>query len=177
MIEVKVIVGDGAEAAQSAAALRRAADMLDAISAAPAAAAPAPLKPQAPAAPKPQATPAPKAASPAGNPQGGTAAATPAKRGPGRPPKAAPPPPPEVEPEAEDAATEGEGDDDIFGAGEATNGDASLTLEGDIIPAFKDYNDKHGRAKVAAVLDKFGVKSVRHLKESDFAAVMKIISK
>ena len=170
-MEIVVTVTKGN--ADDAAALRELADFVEGSGGAVTVAAAAPKV--AAAAPKPA-----PAASPAKSPQGGTAAATPAKRGPGRPPKNPPPPPPEEETETE-SGEEG-GDDDLgFGLGEGGDEEpAALTLEADVIPAFQEFAKRHGaegRAKAAQILAKFKVKSVRELKEDQFADVLKLLKK
>lgn len=121
------------------------------------------------AAPKP----APKAAAPA-------AAETPAKRGPGRPPKvkAAPPPSDDEDEEGEDDLGIDLGDESD--AEEAQKG--KLTYEGDLLPAIisygKSFADKtEGSTKVKAILKTLGVSHPRDIPEDKFEAVLKKIGK
>lgn len=47
----------------------------------------------------------------------------------------------------------------------------------DMIEAFKGYAKKHSRDKAADLLSKYGVTSVRALKQKDYAAVLKVLVK
>lgn len=60
------------------------------------------------------------------------------------------------------------------GAVRATKG---LSLEKDVIPALRTYEKKHGLDKTKGLLRKFGVKSVRDLKEKQFAEVISAATK
>lgn len=56
-------------------------------------------------------------------------------------------------------------------------GDTQTTYtQKDIIMAFKDYATDNTREKAIQVLKKFGVKSVKDLKETDYDKVMKALS-
>lgn len=50
-----------------------------------------------------------------------------------------------------------------------------LTLEGDIIPAFRALTSNHGNAAGASILKKFGVQSVRDLADEQYAEVLTAI--
>lgn len=67
-------------------------------------------------------------------------------------------------------------DDETFGldAADETEAEAEAVVitQKDIIKAFQVYATKTSREKAAKVLTKFGVKSVKDLKESQYAAVM-----
>lgn len=52
----------------------------------------------------------------------------------------------------------------------------AITLE-DVIKGFKEFAAKNDREKAGKILGKFGVKSVRDLKETDFEKVMKALGK
>ncbi len=49
------------------------------------------------------------------------------------------------------------------------------TLEGDIIPAFQKFADKHSREKAGKVLAKYGVKSVRDLPKEKYPEILKLL--
>src|SRR5262249_939788 len=50
----------------------------------------------------------------------------------------------------------------------------TLTLEGDVIPAFRKFIEKHkgDKSKAAAVLQSYGLKAVQDLKPEQFADVL-----
>lgn len=50
-----------------------------------------------------------------------------------------------------------------------------LTLEGDIIPAFRTLTSKHGNPAGGEILKKFGVQSVRDLGEDEYEDVLTVI--
>lgn len=83
----------------------------------------------------------------------------------------------EARDESEDATPAG----DEYDTAEVDLGDAptptkkALDLDDDIIPAFQKYAAKHSRDKAAAVLAKFGVKSVRNLGEDKYVEVLKLL--
>lgn len=71
---------------------------------------------------------------------------------------------------------DGGGDDDLGIDDEPAAEAKKLDLEGDVIPAFKAFVKKSGsREPAVKILDKFGVKSVRELKEADYPKVMKLL--
>lgn len=53
---------------------------------------------------------------------------------------------------------------------------AGLTLEGDIIPAFRKFTGAHGNSAGAEVMKQFGVQSVRDLDQNDYPAVIEAIA-
>lgn len=53
---------------------------------------------------------------------------------------------------------------------------AGLTLEGDIIPAFRKFTGQHGNSAGAEVMKIFGVQSVRDLDDSDYPKVIEAIA-
>ncbi len=107
-------------------------------------------------------------AAPAAQPNGATAA--PAAEAPkrGRPPKAAEP---AAAPTQAAPAVDPLGDE--LGL-EPAAPPVTLTLEGDVIPAFRKFIEKHkgDKAKAAAVLQGYGLKSVQDLKPEQFAEVL-----
>jgi len=75
--------------------------------------------------------------------------------------------------------TEEESEDDLdFGDEPAKSEKKKLTLDGNIIPAFKEFVSRHGedgRTKAGEILAKFKVKSVRDLPEEKYTDVMKLL--
>lgn len=82
------------------------------------------------------------------------------------------------------AATQDE-DDLNFGDADEAEGDElgldepAYTLEGDIIPAFRKFIERHNgdKAKAGKILEAHGVKSVRDLPAEKFGEVMAALSK
>lgn len=117
------------------------------------------------------------------------AEAEPVKRGRGRPPKNPKPAPDEdldfgedeetADEEDADADEESDDEEDAEEDDEApkTKGKASAgpTLDGDIIPAFQKYANKHSRAKAAIILKKYKVKAVRDLPKAKYAEILKLL--
>lgn len=87
--------------------------------------------------------------------------------------------------EAEDVETDEDQDDDeepeeekpakSKGKAKDKKG-AGLTLEGDIIPAFRKFTGAHGNSAGAEVMKQFGVQSVRDLDQNDYPAVIEAIA-
>lgn len=89
----------------------------------------------------------------------------------------------DIEDEGEDESDEDEGEDEepeekpAKSKGKAKDKKGSgLTLEGDIIPAFRKFTGAHGNSAGADVMKQFGVQSVRDLDEGDYPAVIEAIA-
>jgi hypothetical protein len=89
----------------------------------------------------------------------------------------------DIEGDEEDESEEDEGEDEepeekpAKSKGKAKDKKGSgLTLEGDIIPAFRKFTGAHGNSAGADVMKQFGVQSVRDLDEGDYPAVLEAIA-
>lgn len=84
------------------------------------------------------------------------------------------------EPEDDDEQESDETEEEDDGLGEIEEVEepkkaTKLTLEGDIIPAFRAFAGKHTREKAGKVLAKFGVKSVKDIPAAKYADVLKVL--
>ncbi len=81
----------------------------------------------------------------------------------------------EAEEEAPVAKKRGRPAKATIAAAEPTKATKGLTLEGNIIPAFQKFADKHSREKAGKVLTKYGVKSVRDLPKEKYPEILKLL--